>query len=72
MFAREIIIIILSDKPVDRPYSITRKFSLPYGGLLSSTCRGLKGTLGSKVILPDKKTDERTTGLRELDITDHC
>ena len=29
----------------------------PYGGLLSSSCGGLKGHLGPKVILADGRTD---------------
>ena len=42
-------------------YYLTRKFSPPTW--CSSSCGGLKGPSGPKVILPD----ERTTGLRELD-----
>ena len=38
-----------------------------YGGLLSSSCGGLKGPSGPKVILPDERTDGRTTFFRELD-----
>ena len=35
--------------------------------LLSSSCGGLKGPSGQTVILADKQTNGRTTGLRELD-----
>ena len=35
---------------------------LPYGGLLSYSCGGLKALLGLKVILADGQTDERTNG----------
>ena len=44
-----------------------QKVQPPYGGLLSSSCGGLKGPSGQKVNLADGRTDGRTTGLRELD-----
>ena len=42
-------------------YIVDYKVQPPYGGLLSSSCGGLKGS-------SDGQTDERTTGLRELDL----
>ena len=38
------------------------KVQPPYGGLLFSSCGGLKDPLGLEVLLPDKRTDGQTTG----------
>ena len=50
---------------------VNQKVQPPYGGLLSSSCGGLKSPLGPKVILTNRRTngqtDGWTTGLRELD-----
>ena len=49
-------------------YNNTRKFSPPIGGFFLAPAEG-QGHLGPKIMLSDGRTDRRTTGLRELDLT---